>query len=380
MSGFKKAQRTAKKIKASIQGASGSGKTYSALKIATALVARTAPGKRIALIDTEESAELYSPPFDFDVDGDFGEGTKRSYPVDKLVEKLENARKDGGYGAVIVDSATHFWKEAGGMLSMIDAICAAQRAKGQKGDSFAAWKTVDPVYRKFMSYLRTYPIHVILCIRAKQSYEKVEGANGKGSIKKVGVEPEFRDGFEFEMDAQFAIDENHVMVPLKHRLGEFLDGKTFRNPGDDVAEIIEEWLGAGAPGQEDEVVAPAAPPPEVAAAPKQATNVRRDTMPVKAADPEDAKDQARVDAVVAAMDPATIAQTIAQTISAKMAVAATPAELALLTKEAGVAKKEGPISPDEYKAMTKVWSTADQRLKAAAAAALAALTVEEAAQ
>lgn len=262
MSGFKKAARTARKIKASIQGASGSGKTFSALKIATALVNRTDPGKGIALIDTEKSAALYAPPFVFDIDDDFGEGPKLAYTVDKLIEKLENARKAGDYGAVIVDSATHFWKEQGGLLSMIDSICAAQRAKGQKGDSFAAWKSVDPIYRKLMTYLRSYPLHVFLCIRCKQTYEKVEGANGKGSVKKVGVEPEFREGFEFEMDAQFAVDENHVMVPLKHRLGDALDGKTFRNPGDDVAEVIAEWLALGTAAPE--------PAPEPTAAPATA--------------------------------------------------------------------------------------------------------------
>lgn len=250
MAGFKKAQRTASKLKCGIQGASGSGKTYSALKIATALVARTDPGKGIAFIDTERSAALYAPPFVFDVDDDFGEGQKLSYHPDKLIEKLEAARKAGTYGAVIVDSGTYFWKEQGGLLSMIDSICQAQRAKGQKGDSFAAWKTVDPIYRKLMNYIRQYPLHVILCIRAKQTYEKVEGANGKGSVKKVGLEGEFRDGWEFEMDAQFAIDQDHVLVPLKHRLGAFLDGKIFKEPGDDVAELVQEWLAAGAPGQE----------------------------------------------------------------------------------------------------------------------------------
>lgn len=245
--GFKKAQRTAAKFKGSIQGGSGSGKTMSALKIATALVAKTDPGKRIALIDSEKSASLYSPPFDFDVDDDFGEGLKASYEPRKLVEKMEAARTAGCYGAVIVDSASHFWKGQGGFNAMIDAIVERQKANGKKADSFAAWKDVDPVYRKVMNYIRNYPMHVFLCIRAKQAYEKVEGANGKGSIKKVGMEPEFREGFEYEMDAQFALDQDHVMVPLKHRLGDFLDGKVFKHPGDDVAEIISEWISQGAP-------------------------------------------------------------------------------------------------------------------------------------
>lgn len=256
---LKKAQRKASVFKGSIQGASGSGKTYSALRIMTELVALTNPGKGIAVVDTEKSAELYAPPFVFDVDGDFGDGLKASYESEKLIEKLETIRKDGGYGGVIVDSMTHFWKEAGGFTRMIDAICDAQKARGQKGDSFAAWKQVDPKYRTLMNYIRNYPLHIILCIRAKQAYERSE-EKGKGSLKKVGMEPEFREGFEFEMDAQFAIDQDNVLVPLKHRLGSFIDGKTFRKPGKDVAECVVAWINEGAPGQETNEPSPATPP------------------------------------------------------------------------------------------------------------------------
>lgn len=241
MAGFKKAVRKASKFKGSIQGASGAGKTYTALNIMSALVALTDPGKRIAHIDTEKAAGLYGPQFDFDTDDDFGEGTKVSYHYKVLIDKMEAARK-AGYGGVIIDSATHFWKEAGGFTRMIDAICERQKARGGKPDSFAAWKEIDPLYRELMNYIRQYPAHVILCIRCKQGYEDTVDSNGKKKKIKVGMEPEFREGFEYEMDAQFAIDHDHLMLPLKHRLGDVLDGKAFRNPGADVAGIIAEWL------------------------------------------------------------------------------------------------------------------------------------------
>lgn len=338
--GFKKAQRKASKFKGSIQGASGSGKTFSALSIMTALVAITDPGKRIALIDTERSAALYSPPFDFDVDDDFGEGQKLAYSVDALIAKMETARKEG-YGGVIIDSGTHFWKEAGGLMSLIDAAVAAQKARGGKGDSFAAWKSVDPIYRKLMNYIRHYPAHVIMCVRAKQAYEKSE-QGGKGSLKKVGMEPEFRDGFEFEMDAQFAIDQDHVMVALKHRLTEYLDGKVFKNPGKDVAEAIVEWINAGAPGSDVEAVPP---PPE--------TN--RDVSAVV-----DTSTTATTEPAIKAALPSV------ETLISDLSVAANDTELAEVAKRIRTAKADLGLTDEQYKSLSAAYSKRQRELKGAA--------------
>lgn len=352
MSGFKKAQRKASKFKGSIQGASGSGKTYSALKVASALVAITDPGKRIALIDTENSAELYSPPFDFDVDNDFGEGLKVSYNYEKLIEKLEAARKAGEYGAVIVDSMTHFWKEQGGFTSRIDDICNQQRARGGKGDSFAAWKQVDPLYRRLMTYLRQYPMHVILCIRAKQAYERGE-EKGKGSLKKVGMEPEFREGFEFEMDAQFAIDQDHMMVPLKHRLGSVLDGKSFRMPGQDVAEVIYEWLSAGAPGQDAPAEIQAAEPANDVPAPVVAQVNEIPPPPPSAPAP-----------VAATSNEETI-----QAMIKKIEACASNDELKTVASEIKAALKDKKLTADEYNGvLSPVYAAKNKSLKGAQAA------------
>jgi ATP-dependent protease Clp ATPase subunit len=59
---FKKATKTNIKIRLALSGASGSGKTFSALAIASHL------SSPIALIDTERgSASKYADKFDFDV-------------------------------------------------------------------------------------------------------------------------------------------------------------------------------------------------------------------------------------------------------------------------------------------------------------------------
>jgi type II secretory pathway predicted ATPase ExeA len=61
MSLFKKARVQDRKFRAAIMGVSNSGKTYTALVLASVL------GKKIALIDTEHSsASMYADNFNFD--------------------------------------------------------------------------------------------------------------------------------------------------------------------------------------------------------------------------------------------------------------------------------------------------------------------------
>lgn len=322
MSGFRKAQKQQQKLKMSIQGASGSGKTRSALEIAKHLCP---PGKRIALIDTEKSAALYSSEVDFDIDDDFGPTGKESYHQDKWIEKMTAAAASGEYGVLILDSATHLWKGPGGFTSQIDQTVAAQRAKGGKGDSFAAWKEIDPKYNKFMLFLRQFPMHVIMCVRAKTDYEDVV-ENGKKMKKKVGLAPEFRENFEYELDIQTAIDADHVLVPLKHRLGDVLDGKVFPKPGEDFAKLCLEWLNSGA-----------------AEAPLQ---VR----------PEPAK----------APEPA--AESTFSKLTAKVDACASKAELEALTPELSQARRDGLLTDAEYKALSASYSKRLKELKEVVAA------------
>ncbi len=356
MSGFKPAIRKAKKIKMSIQGPSGSGKTFSALKIATALIARTDPGKQIAFVDTEKSADMYAPPFVFEIDSDFGEGPKLSYHPDRLIEKLENARKAGIFGAVVVDSLTHIWDGQGGFLSMHADVGAQQKARGKQEDTWGNWKLIDPAYDAMWTYIRNYPLHLILCLRAEEKTEK----NAAGKIEKVGLQAIFRKKWEFEVDIQFAIvDEGSVMIPWKHRLGSALADKTFKKPGDNVAEAIVDWLSTGAPEEA----------PKPSPAPPQPTDVRRNATPAKRPPLDDAPaamldGQAAADAGVAKCEAAALdPTTVAQAINARMLASASPSELALVAKEASAAKAAGQLNADEYKALTKTYTSVAARFK-----------------
>lgn len=234
---FKKATKKAAKLRLGLAGPSGSGKTFSALRIAAGL------GTRIALVDTERgSASKYAgdpgiPDFD-------AADVAPPYKPETLIEILGSVSE---YDVVIVDSLSHFWNGSGGFLEMVDAEVARMKSRGGRPDSFAAWKTVDPVYRRLLEAIVSCPAHVICCLRAKTAYEKVENDRGKTEIKRMGMAPEIRDGFEYEVDAFCMIDVEHRLVVQKTRCSE-IDGAIVDKPGAPFAEPLLRWLGAQHPG------------------------------------------------------------------------------------------------------------------------------------
>lgn len=259
---FKKATKQQAKGRIALHGPSGAGKTFSALAIAKHL------GNKIALIDTERgSAAKYSDKFDFDV-----LEIADTYHPNRLLEALA-AAKD--YDVVIVDSLSHFWNGPGGMLELVDDEVKKQKSRpGGRADSFAAWKSIDPIYRRVVQALLATPFDLIVTMRAKTEYERTE-SNGKTSIKKVGMAPEIRGSFEYEMDVEGMLDVEHNLVIGKTRC-DALDGKVFTKPGEDIAKILRAWLSDGAvpvvvPPASEPAPAPTPPPSAPESGPQVAT-------------------------------------------------------------------------------------------------------------
>lgn len=162
---------------------------------------------------------------------------------------LEQAAK-AGYGAAFIDSITHFWNGEGGFLQLVDEEVKKQRARGGRGDSFAAWKDVTPIYNRLVHAILASPMHVIVCMRAKQEYVKEADERGKTTVRKVGMAPEMRDNFQFEMTVEGMLDMEHNLVIGKTRC-EAIDGKIYHKPGKELAETLKSWLEDGAPATRD---------------------------------------------------------------------------------------------------------------------------------
>lgn len=228
---FKKATKEAAKLRLAIAGPSGSGKTYSALAIAKAL------GGPVALVDTEHgSASKYADIFDFDV----AEMHAPFHP-DKYIAAIKEAAS-AGYKVIILDSLTHAWNGDGGLLDLVEE--AAKRMKSS--NTFAAWKDVTPIQNRFIEAIVSANIHIIGTMRSKQEYVQEKNDKGYTVVRKVGMAPVQRDGFEYEFDVFFDMDSDNNAVVSKTRCPD-LAGKVIAKPGAQVGKILSDWLGNGAP-------------------------------------------------------------------------------------------------------------------------------------
>lgn len=238
---FAKAKRHNRKLRATIDGPTGSGKTLSALLIASGLST-----KRIALIDTEHhSAELYADDFDFDhapLDPPYNPG--------RYIERI-NAAAAAGYDVLIIDSFSHAWEGDGGVLELHGNITAASKS----GNSYTAWRDVTPKHNALVNTCLAYPGHLITTMRSKMEYIICDGTNGKkGDIKRVGMAPIQRAGTEYEFDLVLDMSaEGNYGTASKKRFRPLFNEGPFV-PTKQTGVLIREFLESGA-----EFIQPPAP-------------------------------------------------------------------------------------------------------------------------
>lgn len=223
---FKKATKTRIKLRLAIEGPAGSGKTYTALAVATDLE----PGGRIAVIDTERgSASKYADLFAFDV------LELDSFHPSKYVDAIAEAAL-AGYAVVVIDSLSHAWDGKGGILEIVR----------RKGNSFNAWGDVAPIEDALLDALTGANIHIIATMRTKTAYEvEKDEKTGKMQPRKVGLAAVQRQGLEYEFDVVGRLDDENTWTTTKTRCPA-LTGALISKPGKPLAETLRAWL-TGAP-------------------------------------------------------------------------------------------------------------------------------------
>jgi len=226
---FEAATKDQAKARIALAGPAGSGKTWTALTLATAF------GGTIAVIDTERgSASKYAGPFKFQ-----RLNLTRYDPHDVPAILAEAAAQ--GFGTIIIDSLSRFWSGAGGMLEQVDNS-ARRGALG--GNQFGGWKEQRPVEAAMIEAMLGYPGHVIVTMRVKTAYEVTTDDRGKKVPVKIGLAPEQRQGIEYEFDVVGDMDIENTLTISKTRCPA-LAGAVIRRPDRTVGTTILEWLSEG---------------------------------------------------------------------------------------------------------------------------------------
>lgn len=227
--GFRPATRAEAKPLIGLYSESGCGKTWSALLLARGFVG---PQGRIGMIETEGGrGEAYvgrAPVGDYLVRPIRQTFAPQEYG--KAISEAEDAKLD----ALIIDSASHEWEGAGGVLAM----AAANDSAGKKGVLVWQQPKIDH-QRHFMLRLMQTPIPlVIVCMRAK--YPMVQKGNAWARSDKL--EPKQADDILFEMFVHGWIDETHNLHVTKYTLPELAeiihDGKPVSI---DTGRALAQW-------------------------------------------------------------------------------------------------------------------------------------------
>jgi hypothetical protein len=229
---FKKATKSQSKLRCAIFGVSGSGKTFSALRMATGL------GNKIAVIDTERgSASKYADRFEFDV-------VELSTPaIENYVSTIHAAQKEN-YDVLIIDSLSHGWQE---LLEQIDKLAKSKF----KGNTWSAWSEGTPIQKKLVNAILSFNGHIIATMRSKTEWTLVDTGNDKKKPQRVGLTPEQGKGIEYEFDILMEISQDHIAEIIKDRTGKFQD-KIIDKPGEEFGAQLKEWLNDGDPIVDEE--------------------------------------------------------------------------------------------------------------------------------
>ena len=263
---FRQATRNQIRLKMTIDGPAGSGKTYTALRFAHTLAQyRLSIGGagKVAVIDTEhESASKYVGEAPDGYAWAFDTAVLTDFSPDRYTELIQMASR-AGYSVLVIDSLSHAWEGSGGALELKD------RAGAGGGNQYTAWRMVTPLHNHMIEAILQANCDVITTMRSRQDYVQETDDRGKVvAIRRVGMAPVQRPGMEFEFDIVADMDWDHVLTVGKTRCSA-IDGLKVHKPGPAFMTPVINWLATGAM-REMPVFAPTPPAPPVAPTPPPA--------------------------------------------------------------------------------------------------------------
>jgi len=176
-----------------LMGASGSGKTYSALRLATGIQRET--GGDVYYIDTEARRALhYADKFKF-------KHVPFSAPFSPLdyLEAIQYCVSNGAK-TLVVDSMSHEHESVGGVLEWHDRLTtelAAQWRVSRDKAQLSAWGEPKAARRKMINSILQLGVNAIFCFRAKEKIKPPK--KGEKDMQELGWMPIAGEEFVYEM-------------------------------------------------------------------------------------------------------------------------------------------------------------------------------------
>lgn len=228
------------KLRMALDGPTGSGKTYTALRFAQRIVGKTGA---ILVIDSERrSASKYvgenpdGQPWAFDVIN------LPSHSPTIYTEAVRMADKSN-YDVVIIDSLSHAWMGKDGALATVDKI-----GSNGKGGNFSAWRKVTPMHDTMIDAILNCKCHIIVTMRSKMEYAMETYDDNQGHtrtrVSKIGMAPIQRQGVEYEFDVVIDLDNQNIATVSKSRCST-MSGEKALQPGPGFIDPLMDWLEDG---------------------------------------------------------------------------------------------------------------------------------------
>lgn len=216
---FAPAKRQGVGLFVGVAGGTGSGKTFSALRLARGIAG---PNGKIAAIDTEaRRMSHYDRNFQFDV-SDF----KPPFRPERFAQAAEDAER-AGYAVLVIDSFSLEWTGEGGVLEWHDE--EKEKLGGGENMNMRAWVKPKMAHKQMISSFLQRRIPLVFCFRA----EEKTGVGAGGKPVALGWTPVGDQRFMYELTTLITLsneDPGAVNYKLPRKIQEqhlpfFPDGK-----------------------------------------------------------------------------------------------------------------------------------------------------------
>ena len=239
---FKKAENQSAYLKSGIMGFAGSGKSFTAMKIAIGLHEFTRNKKPVYYLDSETGSDFLIPRFD---DRKIELCVRKSRAFVDLVASVDEAEKNGSI--LIIDSVSHHWTD------LSTSYC---KKKNKTQLTLRDWVPLKQEWRVFTDKYVNSKCHIIMCGRAGWEFDYKEDEDGIKELTKTGTKMKVESDMGYEpslliemervrkQNGKVGGDFIHRAWILKDRFDR-INGQFFDDPGFEAFTPHVELLNLG---------------------------------------------------------------------------------------------------------------------------------------